>query len=159
TVASFGRSRIMARPPLGCGDYVPGCTEPVNGDLDPAIRRGMVAYAGAVALPAGRRLSLGVFSSIPCRARLPARFGVHHRQLEPRGGTMRPHRGAAAALASMLCLGLAHARELSLDDRVNAQEAIERVYYAHQMGATRPFEEAVPRETIERKVRTYLDQS
>jgi N-acetylneuraminic acid mutarotase len=50
-------------------------------------------------------------------------------------------------------------RELSFEDRVRAQEAIERVYYAHQIGATRPFEEAVPRLVLEKKVRNYLAQS
>src|SRR5512143_1234314 len=50
-------------------------------------------------------------------------------------------------------------RTLTFEDRVRAQEAIERVYYSHQIGATRPFEEAVPHEVLERKVRTYLKQS
>lgn len=48
---------------------------------------------------------------------------------------------------------------LSFEDRVACQEAIERVYYSHQIGATRPFEEAVSRPVIEKKVRTYLQQS
>lgn len=50
-------------------------------------------------------------------------------------------------------------RTLTFEERVEAQEAIERVYYSHQLGARRPFEEAVPREVLERKVRTYLKQS
>jgi N-acetylneuraminic acid mutarotase len=50
-------------------------------------------------------------------------------------------------------------RHLSFDERVEAQRAIERVYHRHQIGATKPFEEAVPREVLERKVRTYLKQS
>jgi hypothetical protein len=50
-------------------------------------------------------------------------------------------------------------RTLTLDDRVKAQEAIERVYYRHQIGATTPFETAVPRATLEAKVRKYLDQT
>ena len=50
-------------------------------------------------------------------------------------------------------------RVLSFEDRLGCQEAIERVYYSHQIGARRPFEEAVPREVIERKVRTSLLQS
>jgi N-acetylneuraminic acid mutarotase len=50
-------------------------------------------------------------------------------------------------------------RQLSFEDRVAVQESIERVYYAHQIGATVPFEEAVPREALESKVRTYLKQS
>lgn len=51
------------------------------------------------------------------------------------------------------------ARDLSFEDRVKAQEAIERVYDAHQIGATKPFEEAVPRAVLEKKVRTYLEES
>jgi N-acetylneuraminic acid mutarotase len=50
----------------------------------------------------------------------------------------------------------ADARELTFRERVAAQEAIERVYYRHQIGATVPFEEAVPRAVIERKVETTL---
>jgi N-acetylneuraminic acid mutarotase len=50
-------------------------------------------------------------------------------------------------------------RVLSFEDRFACREAIERVYYSHQIGATRPFEEAVPREVLERKVRTSLLQS
>jgi hypothetical protein len=48
------------------------------------------------------------------------------------------------------------ARDLSFDDRINAQEAIERVNYSHQIGASKPFEEAVQREVLEKKVRAYL---
>ena len=50
-------------------------------------------------------------------------------------------------------------RGLTFGDRVRAQEAIERVYYSHQIGATKPFEKAVPREVIEAKVRRYLKLS
>jgi len=62
-----------------------------------------------------------------------------------------------AALAP--CSGQVAARDLSFEDRVKAQEATERVYYSHQVGVTRPFEEAVPRSLLEQKVRTYLKQS
>jgi hypothetical protein len=55
--------------------------------------------------------------------------------------------------------GGAGARDLTFEDRVRAQEAIERVYYSHQIGATKSFEEAVPREAIEAKVRRYLKLS
>jgi len=48
-------------------------------------------------------------------------------------------------------------RTLTFDERVNAQTAIERVYYSHQLGATKPFEEAVPRSVIENKVHRYLE--
>jgi N-acetylneuraminic acid mutarotase len=50
-------------------------------------------------------------------------------------------------------------RTLTFDQRVTAQTAIERVYYSHQLGATKPFEEAVPATVIRAKVRKYLDQS
>ena len=40
-----------------------------------------------------------------------------------------------------------------LEERVRAQEAIERVNYAHAIGATLPFDEAVPRASLEAKVR------
>jgi N-acetylneuraminic acid mutarotase len=50
-------------------------------------------------------------------------------------------------------------RVLSFEDRLACQEAIERVYYSHQIGATRRFEEAVPREVLQRKVQTSLLQS
>ncbi len=50
-------------------------------------------------------------------------------------------------------------RELTFQERIDCQRAIERVYYSHQIRATRPFEEAVPEELLERKVRTYLRQS
>jgi N-acetylneuraminic acid mutarotase len=50
-------------------------------------------------------------------------------------------------------------RALTFADRVRAQEAIERLYYRHQIGATKPFEEAVSRAAIEAKVRRYLEES
>jgi N-acetylneuraminic acid mutarotase len=57
--------------------------------------------------------------------------------------------------------GSAFSSELrfSFADRLACQETIERVYYSHQIAATKPFEEAVPREVLERKVRTSLLQS
>jgi hypothetical protein len=60
---------------------------------------------------------------------------------------------AAASSASTL------ARDLTFEERVRAQEAIERVYYSHQIGATKPFEEAVPRAVIEEKVLRTLRES
>src|SRR5688572_6023665 len=50
-------------------------------------------------------------------------------------------------------------RELTFEDRVRAQEAIDRLYYSHQTGVTRPVEESVLRRVSERKVRTYLKQT
>ncbi|MGH9868456.1 MAG: Kelch repeat-containing protein, partial [Candidatus Polarisedimenticolia bacterium] len=46
--------------------------------------------------------------------------------------------------------------ELTFEQRVAAQRAIEQVYYTHQIDRTRPFDEAAPGELIERKVRDYL---
>ena len=66
-----------------------------------------------------------------------------------------------AALVVIVCVGapFTHAHRLTFEERVAAQEAIERVYYSHQIGATQPFEEAVPRDVLRRKVITYLKQS
>jgi N-acetylneuraminic acid mutarotase len=61
-----------------------------------------------------------------------------------------------AALLLPLAWRDAGARELSFQERVRAQEAIERVYYRHQIGTTMPFEEAVPRAVLEQKVERYL---
>jgi len=44
---------------------------------------------------------------------------------------------------TLACLSrVAHALELTFEDRVRAQEALERVYYPHQIGAPKAFEEA-----------------
>src|SRR5947199_1277801 len=73
------------------------------------------------------------------------------------------HRPASTAVLFLSVLlappARAMARDLSFEERVKAQEAIERVYYAHQIGATKPFETAVLRTVLERKVRTYLKES
>ncbi len=61
--------------------------------------------------------------------------------------------------SSCFTIPSAAARPLTFEERVEAQAAIERVQYAHQAGATLPFDEAVPRDYIERKVRTFLEQS
>ena len=53
----------------------------------------------------------------------------------------------------------AESSDLGFAQRLRAQEAIERFYYSHQTGATRPFEQVFTRERLERKVRTYLEQS
>lgn len=50
-------------------------------------------------------------------------------------------------------------RSLSFDERVAARRAIERVRYAHQLGAARPFREAVPESVLRAKVHTALRQS
>ena len=48
---------------------------------------------------------------------------------------------------------------LTFQQRVEAQRALERVRYSHQIGARRPFDEAVPESLLEARVRAYLDQS
>jgi len=50
-------------------------------------------------------------------------------------------------------------RILTFEERVRAQAAIERVYYSHQLGATKPFEQAVPKAALESKVHKYLDET
>ena len=69
-------------------------------------------------------------------------------------------------LAALLLLGTGTAvaaepsqRTLTFEDRVKAQESIERVYYSHQIGATKSFDQAVPRVVLEAKVRKYLEET
>jgi len=50
-------------------------------------------------------------------------------------------------------------RELTFDERVQAQAAIERVYHSHRTGSTESFEELVPRRLLKEKVRSYLERS
>ena len=50
-------------------------------------------------------------------------------------------------------------RTLTFEERVEAQRAIEQVYYAHQVGATQPFELAVSDIVLEQKVHDYLAKS
>src|SRR3990172_2084872 len=58
-----------------------------------------------------------------------------------------------------LSLPTSRARDLTFEERVRAEEAIQQVYYSHQIGKTKPFEEAVPHAVLEKKVRTYLQQT
>jgi len=53
----------------------------------------------------------------------------------------------------------AASRVLTFEQRVAAQEAIDRVYHAHRTDPSLPFKKAMPRAVIEGKVRTYLKQS
>src|SRR5262245_50706374 len=76
------------------------------------------------------------------------------------------HRGIvlSAVFATLLSVPSASAHStrysrLTFEDRVRAQESIDRVYYSHQIGATIPFEVAMPRALLEKKVRTYLKQT
>ncbi|MBZ5637627.1 MAG: hypothetical protein LAO51_02600 [Acidobacteriia bacterium] len=66
---------------------------------------------------------------------------------------------ALAVALPWLAAASAQGRDLTFEERLKAQEAIERVYYSHQIDATQAVEAAVPREVLERKVRTYLAQS
>ncbi|HEU5179236.1 MAG TPA: Calx-beta domain-containing protein [Candidatus Polarisedimenticolia bacterium] len=75
---------------------------------------------------------------------------------------MRPVRDAVRVLLVTVLLGqgaTAQSRQLTFEERVRAQEAIERLNYSHQIGASLPFEEAIPRSLLEKKVTTYLKQS
>jgi len=73
-------------------------------------------------------------------------------------------RHAVLAASLLFAVGVSAASEpsqhtLTFEDRVSAQAAIERVYYSHQLGATKPFEQSVPRAVVEGKVRKYLEQT
>src|SRR5678809_1543449 len=70
----------------------------------------------------------------------------------------RPRRWWITLAIFVVCFP-ALARELTFQQRVDAQAAIERVRYAHQIGATKPFEAAVPRELLEGKVRRDLREA
>ena len=52
--------------------------------------------------------------------------------------------GTTLTAATISTVSIA-AHELTFDDRVQCTAAIERVYYSHQVAATTPFEQAVPR--------------
>ena len=66
-------------------------------------------------------------------------------------GPVPPHRASASPSPAP-----SRPAALTFQERLDAEEAIERVYYAHQIGATGPFQEAVPREVLEAKVRDSL---
>ncbi|HEV8336023.1 MAG TPA: MopE-related protein [Candidatus Polarisedimenticolia bacterium] len=74
---------------------------------------------------------------------------------------MRTATGLCLTILTLLPFAFtpAPARDLTFEQRVKAQKAIERIYYSHQIGATAAFEKAVPREVLEKKVRTYMKQS
>jgi N-acetylneuraminic acid mutarotase len=59
-----------------------------------------------------------------------------------------PHTGEASSV-----------RELGIAERIAAETAIEKVYYDHQIGTTRPFDRAITKETLAGSVRRYLGQS
>ncbi len=51
------------------------------------------------------------------------------------------------------------ASSISIDERIRAEGAVERVRFEHRIGETRPFDVAVPRATLERRVRDALAQT
>jgi hypothetical protein len=51
---------------------------------------------------------------------------------------MNIRRLSATAAVLVVSVYPTHARDVTFEERVKAQEAIERVYYAHQIGATKP---------------------
>jgi N-acetylneuraminic acid mutarotase len=58
-----------------------------------------------------------------------------------------------------LVMGASRAADLSFEQRVRAQEAIQRVYYRHQLNTTLPFGEVFSREVLETQVRDMLRKS
>ncbi len=71
-----------------------------------------------------------------------------------------PRQALLSAFAmSVAFIQPAAARELTFGQRVRVQTALERIAWSHQTGETRPFEQAVPRALIEKRVRTTLRQS
>src|SRR5262245_41076037 len=66
---------------------------------------------------------------------------------------------AKAILGIAAVVSIANARELSFDERVDAQEAIARVYYSHTLGVTMPFEQVYSRAVLAKQVRAYLRRS
>lgn len=65
---------------------------------------------------------------------------------------------AVVIVAVLPCLAseAGQSRLLTFEDRVTAQEAIERIYYSHQIGATKPFDDVIPRPSLVRKVEQTL---
>ncbi len=69
------------------------------------------------------------------------------------------HPSTRAALPPSIPVPHSTARQLVYEDRLEAERAILAVYHAHQEGTRRRFEEAVPHDLIEKRVRTSLKQS
>jgi len=67
--------------------------------------------------------------------------------------------GLALLGSWLLSVTPASARDLSFDERVEAQRAIDKVYYSHQIGTKKSFEQAVSRSILDDKVLLYLKQS
>src|SRR5438093_9361089 len=64
-----------------------------------------------------------------------------------------------ALLALTVPATAAPGQDLSFEERVQATEAILRVYHAHQLDGRQPFEADVPHAAIEDKVRRTVEQS
>ncbi len=98
------------------------------------------------------------FVAVPERGR-PARSG--HPDTEMPRASVRPAAQVAAAarraalLIALLALALP-AFAASVGELVDDRLAVERVYYAKQVGAKAPFEQAVSRSVIERRVQQEL---
>src|SRR5262249_28251352 len=82
-----------------------------------------------------------------------------------RKGHRMPRQAALLTFAFILAFlagppsNSAGTRDLTFAQRVEVQRTIERVYYRHLLGASRPFEAAVPDAVLEKKVSIYLAQS
>ncbi len=68
-------------------------------------------------------------------------------------------RCAVTGLLAVCVVRGAAARDLSFDERVRAEAALQHYTYANQTGSTQPFEQAVSRADLERSVATTLEQS
>ena len=73
---------------------------------------------------------------------------------------MRPFR-LAMLLAALVCLcaPMIFGGPPVLERRVQAQEIVERFYYSHQQGATKPFDQALPADLAESKVFDFMRQT
>lgn len=73
-----------------------------------------------------------------------------------RCGWVSDHSRAPWAVGALLVALVAPAFAASVGELVDDRLAVERVYYAKQVGAKAPFEQAVPRSVIERRVQQEL---
>src|SRR5258705_10472535 len=73
--------------------------------------------------------------------------------------TSRPALWLTVLAALSTISAVPRSADLSFAERVAAQRIVERVYYSHQIGASRPFAEAVPDALLESKVRRTLKLS
>ncbi len=66
---------------------------------------------------------------------------------------------AGAVICAALVLPGAADRGISFEQRLAAQGVLDRLRHAHQEGTKRPFDETAPRASLERRVRTQLQES